>query len=52
VLGWKDELVNKEKIDKLVQPILEAWIGGNIPLNFTRYDLNLNEVEKIYLKRA
>ncbi len=35
-MGWKDELVNKEEIHNQILPIMESWIGGNIPLNFSR----------------
>jgi hypothetical protein len=43
VIGWKDKdeagntIDTIETIDKYIKPVLEKWIGGNIPLNFSKY---------------
>jgi len=33
---WKDEEANMAEIERQMKPILEDWIGGNIPLNFSQ----------------
>jgi hypothetical protein len=34
-MPWKDEEANVEEIENQMKPILEEWIGGKIPLNFS-----------------
>jgi hypothetical protein len=34
-MPWKDEETNVEEIENQMKPILEEWIGGKIPLNFS-----------------
>jgi len=36
VMNWRDEEDADKQIDLQLKPILESWIGGKIPLNFTR----------------
>ncbi len=35
-MDWKDKEDADKQIDLQLKPILESWIGGKIPLNFTR----------------
>ena len=34
-MEWKNETEAIEKIDSVIRPILQFWIGGEIPLNFS-----------------
>jgi hypothetical protein len=35
-MEWKDKDEADKQIDLHLKPILESWIGGRIPLNFTK----------------
>ena len=34
-MEWKNETEARDRIDSVIRPILETWIGGQIPLNFS-----------------
>ena len=34
-MKWKNDTEAMEKVDSVMRPILETWIGGQIPLNFS-----------------
>ena len=34
-MEWKNETEARDQIDSVIRPILETWIGGKIPLNFS-----------------
>ena len=36
VMQWKDKDEASEVIDRHLRPVLEKWIGGNIPLKFSK----------------
>ena len=36
VMNWIDKEEADKQIDLHLRPILESWIGGKIPLNFTK----------------